>query len=197
MIIETKYSIGDTVWFAYTRTETKRMPCPDCNDTKKWRAYSPAGGNFEFACPRCSARYGPNHPLTLNYTQFVGETQCLTVGEVRATTRADEGATYMCRETGIGSGSVYSEDRLFLTKEEAQIAADLLAKQSNDGGVPWIKKQYDEVLALCDYELSEARSKKARDDLHDLEFKVSDLLSDIEFASNKEEVDKLVLAFRE
>lgn len=196
MIIETKYSIGDVVWLATTRTETKRMPCPDCNGTKKWKATSPAGAEYEFNCPRCSARHGPNHPLTLDYTQFTGSTQRLTVGQVRTST-GDEGATYMCCETGVGSGSIYYERDLFLTKEEAQAAADAKAAVQNDGAVPWVKKQYDEVLALCDYELTEARSKQARDGLRDLQYKVGYFLDDLEDAVAPSEVKELVKKFRQ
>lgn len=38
MLIETKFSIGDVVYYATTTTETKEHECPDCLGTRKWKA---------------------------------------------------------------------------------------------------------------------------------------------------------------
>jgi hypothetical protein len=104
---------------------------------------------------------------------------------------------YMCRETGVGSGSVYREGRLFATQEEAQVAADELAALSNAGEVPWVKKQYDETLEVCEYQLRDARSEEARKEKSALQWKVHDLLNSIEAAESVAEVVALVEEFRQ
>ena len=53
MIIQTKFSIGDVVYFADTIIETKMHDCPDCLGTRKWKAISPAETEYTFDCPRC------------------------------------------------------------------------------------------------------------------------------------------------
>lgn len=198
MIIETKFSLGDVVWAAQTKTTTDTFDCPDCMGAKTWKAVSPAGGEYEFKCPRCSANYGPQHPLSLRYTKFEGYTQRLTIGQVRGAVGGEvrEPIEYMCRETGVGSGALWKEDRLFATQAEAQAEADRLAEESNAGGVPWVKKQYDEQLALCDYELGEARSEEARKELRRARYAVDDLVTDMEDAVDLAEAKDAVERFQ-
>lgn len=127
-VIETKFSVGDTVWHASTATEKKQHPCPDCLDSREWKAISPAGDEFNFRCPRCSANYVARDELSLAYTASVPAVRKLTIGSVRYDSHDTWGegkspASYMCEETGVGGGSVYNEDRLFATEAEAQVAA--------------------------------------------------------------------------
>lgn len=161
--IETKFSIGDVVYKAWTTTVTKQHPCPDCKGVRKWMAVSPAGAEYEFDCPRCSSRYQNDHDLSLSYTEFEPCTHRLTIGSVRVDTSSkDRPVEYMCRETGIGSGTIHDEADLFRTEEEAMRAAELKAKAQNST-TEWVIKQYDKSLSLSDYQLESATIKSAKD----------------------------------
>lgn len=198
MIIETKYSIGDVVWHATTMMETKRHPCPDCLGTRKWKAISPAGTEYTFACPRCSTNYRAEHRLRLEYTQFAPSAQRLTIGSVQTDTYKDgDGNRYMARETGVGSGSVYYERDLFSTQKEALAVAAIRANDANNGGVEWVKQQYDETLQVKDYELADGREHLERADLSSLRWKFSDLLGEIEDCETLVEVKEIVERVRE
>lgn len=164
-VIETKYSIGDVVWHARTSPERKQHPCPDCNGTRKWKATSPAGNEYDFACPRCTARYQSNDVLSLDYTASVGTVQKLTIGSVRHDSHKFGGGSetqYMCVETGVGSGNLYNEDRLFPSEQEARAAAQAMADESNKT-TDWIVKLYNKTLELSDYQLENALIKEAKD----------------------------------
>ena len=52
-----KYAIGDVVYRPRVDHATESLPCPDCLDSKRWTATSPAGEQHEIACPRCSDQY--------------------------------------------------------------------------------------------------------------------------------------------
>ena len=107
--LKTKFSIGDAVYHASTTTTKKQHPCPDCLGSRKWSATSPAGGSYQFGCPRCGGGYRSEDALSLDYTQFVPIVRKLTIGSVRVDTSDNRPVSYMCRETGVGSGSVYAE----------------------------------------------------------------------------------------
>ena len=108
MKISPKYEIGDKVWRAYTTVEHFQHDCPDCLGEKEWKAESPAGTKYTFPCPRCSSMYQSNSALSLKYRKFVPSTQLLTIGSVRLDTAdKDHPVSYMCVETGVGSGSIH------------------------------------------------------------------------------------------
>ena len=124
MILETKYGLGDVVYPVYSDTKRIRIPCTGCTTTGKISL----DDGTEVCCPRCrgqghKSEYGP-----IEYT--VGRE--LRIGQVRA--RATEGKyqsgsdepTYMCVESGIGSGAVHYERQLFPTREAAQAECDRL-----------------------------------------------------------------------
>lgn len=163
--ITTKYSVGDTVFYASTETERRQHPCPDCKGSRQWKALSPAGGEYSFACPRCGGGYSGHSDLSLAYTAHVPAVRRLTVGSVQynsAPGAYDSGARYMCVETGIGSGSVYSESDLFEDETTARQVAEIKAKES-DQSVEWVAKLYDKTLAVSDYQLENALLKQAAD----------------------------------
>jgi hypothetical protein len=154
--IETKFGVGDHVWFASIATETRAHDCPDCLGAREWEATSPAGATFKFSCPRCTAQYQGNSDLNLKYQWWVPTARLLTVGQVRGYSGPDGKNEYMCHETGIGSGSVYSEDLLFAAEEEALAAAQAKANVNNADKQGWVAKQYDKTLSLSDYQLKDA-----------------------------------------
>lgn len=191
--LTTKYSIGDVVYFASTVAESKRHPCPDCKGERKWKATSPAGGEYEFSCPRCSAQYNSDRDLMLDYSALVPSVSRLTIGSIQVNTAKgshDEGARYMCCETGVGSGSVYNEDRLFETEEEATRKAQALADGQNVS-VEWIVRLYDKSLRISDYQLENAALKLAKEEksrASSMLWGLGDLFNTIEEAADKDAI---------
>lgn len=181
--LTTKFDMGQTVYFANTTTETFRHACPDCLGSKEWEAKSPAGAVFKVACPRCSQSYQSNDALNLNYTKFVPSVQKLTVGLIRASSMPGDGfgkgTEYMCLETGIGSGNLYRESKLFATEDEARASAQLAADETNANPDFWVAKQYDKTAKFCDYELKdavmEAAMSRARQQAYRVQYLVEDL----------------------
>ena len=196
-VIETKYSIGDTVFNAGTTMEKKQHPCPDCEGSRKWKAISPAGEEYEFACPRCSTSYRSKDELSLDYTAHVPSVRMLTIGSVRYNS-ADHGAEYMCVETGVGSGSIYRECRLFDNEADALAAAEIEAAHSNVT-VEWVAQRYNRALEISDYQLSSAALKEAADfksRASMLLYNISDLFAAIEEAGDKDAVTEAVDEYR-
>lgn len=191
--LTTKYSIGDIVYRAYTTTERKQHPCPDCLGSRKWKATSPAGVEYEFRCPRCAASYSSDHDLSLWYTASTPAVQKLTIGSIQVNTAPSfnrEGNQYMCQETGIGSGSVYYESDLHETEEEALLAAKVQADLNNKT-VEWIVKTYNKALEISDYELESAKLKLAKNqrlDNSSMLYGLGDLFERIGEAATKDEI---------
>lgn len=188
--LTTKYSIGDTVYRAGTVTTRKRHPCPDCLGAQKWQVKSPAGTDYEFPCPRCSARYMSDHDLSLDYSAYTPSVSRLTIGSIQYNTAQgsyDEGARYMCHETGIGSGSVYNETNLYETEEAAQKASQAQADSQN-ASVEWVVTQFNKSLEISDYQLDSAALKLAKDETHRarmMTYGLGDLFGSLEEADDK------------
>lgn len=188
-VIETKFSVGDVVFYASTTTETKQHPCPDCLGERKWKALSPAGDEFSFGCPRCSARYSSFDKLNLNYTAHVGYVRRLTIGSVRHDSHKPE-TLYMAYETGVGSGNLYAENRLFADEGEARRCADALAATAN-ATTEWTIERYNSTLEISDYQLASARLKEADDARHranSMLYNLSYLFEKIEEADDKDAI---------
>lgn len=197
-ILTTKFSVGDTVWAANITTENRRHDCPDCLGTRVWTCKSPAGGEFTTDCPRCSASYQSDRDLSLDYTVHVPVARRLTVGLVRASSKEGddwgEGNEYMCLETGVGSGTIYKETKLFATEEEALAAATVLAGTSNADPEHWVAKQYSKTLKFSDYELKdavmEAAAARARRVIYDVGYLVEDLKEAETLADVRERIEQ-------
>ena len=198
--ITTKYNIGDKVWHATTQATMKHHPCPDCLGTGKWKAVSPAGHEYTFACPRCNTRYMSNHDLSLKYTTFEPTAQQLTIGSIRTNSHTptyERAVEYMCQETGVGGGSVYGEDVFFDTEESALKEAQRMADAANAGGVDWVKKQYDKSLDISDYQLDDGRDRVIQRHLDNLGYRFRDCLDSIESCETMEEVQEVIKEARE
>lgn len=199
--IETKYGVGDVVFHAGTTTEAKQHPCPDCHNTRKWSALSPAGNEYTFACPRCTASYSHHNNLSLKYTASVPHVVRLTIGSVRYNSHPgsyDHGAQYMCVETGVGGGSIYSEANLFTTHDEAMAAATAKAATAN-ATVPYIVEAYNRSLEISDYQLENALLKKAKDaasEAGQLLWNVNDLFETIKEAADKDAIAEAIDDYR-
>lgn len=200
--LETKYGVGDVVWHASTIMTRKQHSCPDCLGTKKWKAQSPAGGEFEFTCPRCSSSYQHDRELSLSYSEYAPIAGKLTIGSIQVNTAPgsyDHGNRYMCVETGVGSGSVYNEDRLFATEGEALRKAQALANEQNTT-TEWIVHQFNRSLDLSDYQLENVKIKtgeEAASRASSMLWNLGYLFDQIEEAADKEGVDEAVRYYRE
>jgi len=128
--IETKYSIGDVVYHGTNESTAIRTACPDCQGTKEWTVVTPAGATMTTACPTCETLYCSTGYI--ERYERMPKVQTLTIGSVRfdSNERGDERTSYMCNETGVGSGSVWYESRLRETREEAE--ADAVASIAID-----------------------------------------------------------------
>jgi len=193
--ITTKFSIGDTVYHAWTTTERKQHPCPDCLGAREWEAKSPAGRAYKFACPRCGGGYQRDRDLSLDYSVFTPSARRLTIGQVEAKAGGPESENrYMCQETGVGSGSVYYERDLFATEAEALEAADIKAKLQN-AETKWVVEQYNKSLRVSDYQLSDASVQAERGRLSQIRITLNYLIEDIRNCTTIDEVQREIEKF--
>lgn len=192
--LKTKFSIGDVVFRAGTTTVKKRHKCPDCLDTHKWKAISPSGGEYQFACPRCGASYMGDRDLSLEYHEFGPSVMKLTVGSVRIDTHDQRPVSYMCIETGVGSGSVYYEPDLFPTHDEAMVAAEAKAAADNIQ-VPWVGEQYKKSVRVCDYQLESASLKLAKDQKISHSVQLQGLFDDLRSCETPDEIREVLEKF--
>lgn len=122
-----KFKIGDTVYSAGTKWGGEFQICPDCKGSGKWQVTTPANESFPISCATCRCGYEQRGKIEIwDYSAHV---QKLTIGSVRMDTAQDpeDVFEYMCVETGIGSGQLYRESRLFSNRETANGAAEIEA----------------------------------------------------------------------
>ena len=123
--VTVKYAVGDKVFYASAHLEETPEPCPDCLGQKTWQVTTPAAEVFDVPCETCMAGYASTG--LKGRWQYTPHVSHLTIGSVRFDSTAHPPATYMCAETGVGSGNVYGEDVLFINNQEALKAAVRLA----------------------------------------------------------------------
>lgn len=121
-----KFAIGDTVYRVKIDSVRKTLDCPDCLNTRVWWVRSPVGQKHSMKCPRCSnnkmAPLLTEHELT--YHEYRCWTEKLTIGSVRLDQYTKPKTyEYMCVETGIGSGTIYREETLYISEDAAKFAA--------------------------------------------------------------------------
>jgi hypothetical protein len=132
-----KFNIGDRVWLPGTNTVKKTHACPDCLGSRKWIVKTPAGSELEAPCQRCASPYRSSDIPSLDYHEHEPYASSLTIGSIRIDTAATgdgwgrEPIEYMCKETGIGSGSIYRESGLFASEEAALASAQIEASEKN------------------------------------------------------------------
>lgn len=118
--ITTKYNIGDKVWTAGSSYQQKTIQCPDCLGTKKWTITFADKHSEETKCFTCSRSYDGSLGY-ISYNEWQPTIEEYTIGLIQG---MDNGIPiYMCKETGIGSGTLHRENNLFATKAEAEIYA--------------------------------------------------------------------------
>lgn len=180
--LTTKFDIGDVVYFATTSPSTKRLPCPDCLDTRQWQAISPGGRGYLFGCPRCNTSYQSNRDLSLDVRICAPHVARLTIGQVGWNNDPwkpeKSGPQYMCNETGIGSGSCYYEADLFGTEEEALRVAEAKAAEATQE-IAESPRYYNEHLKVADYQLEQAVVKSAERKQRDAEYSLQYLIEEL------------------
>ena len=118
MIIKTKFSIGDKVYFIGYETKQVKNTCNVCKGSGKIEIE-----NETFNCPKC---HGRKYTIETEKQKWRIVESVYKIGLVRPTIRVDgkDKTEYMMIETGIGSGSIYYEDDLFKSIKEAQKECD-------------------------------------------------------------------------
>ncbi len=121
MLPNPKYSIGQIVFYPYISDKAKRIPCPDCLEFKTWEVKTPAGEVFKVQCQTCMSGFLSTGFIN-DYENPTVDVSRLTIGSIRIDTASSEDKVeYMCKETGIGSGNIYYESKIFTTEQEANI----------------------------------------------------------------------------
>ena len=121
MKIETRFSVGDAVWRAGCERSPEKVVCADCAGTGQWLV-TMASGTFHTHCATCECGWdkGSGYVNVYDYRPVL---EPMTIGQVRIEAGGSQKVQYMCKESGVGSGTLWSDSVLFATREEAEAAA--------------------------------------------------------------------------
>lgn len=119
-MLQAKYRVGQKVYAVSNRSDTRKIHvnCDVCDSTGKVKV---KGREEEYKCPVCHGRTETEH---YGYKYVISICKA-TIGKVQIEEYAKKyrkeksRVTYMLEETGVGSGSIWNEDRLFATENEA------------------------------------------------------------------------------
>lgn len=125
MIITAKFDIGDRVYYARTNWASTPATCVACSGRGRIQA-THAFGSTDITCPKCG---GKGNDGAYSHAPFVSK---VTIGSVcyDSARKHHDKFTYMCKETGVGSGTIYNESCLFASENEAKVVASLLATKA-------------------------------------------------------------------
>ena len=119
MNIKSKFNLDDKVFIIQRRGENKLLSCPTCKGKGKVTINNT---NETITCPSC---YGSGierkwipEEWKIAYESKIG---IIYVEKNRNKNKI----TYMVDATGIGTGTLWSEENVFATKEEAQKECDI------------------------------------------------------------------------
>jgi hypothetical protein len=123
MKIETKFDLGQDVWLVKEFPKHMTISCPGCEG----RGDITLADGTTSHCPKC---YGNKTQVRVDPADW-HVTGPMTIGNVRVSLfgvqsgedEHEDERMYMCRETGIGSGTLWREPDLFATREEAEAEA--------------------------------------------------------------------------
>lgn len=112
MIISTIYSLGDRVVAGCSVSTSYWIPCPECDGTGYHKV---EGKDLRLRCTTCNSQGNWNAtPGQVVEYKWAPHIEHLTISQVRAeVSKKKTDHRYMCEETGIGSGTVWAEGRLW------------------------------------------------------------------------------------
>jgi hypothetical protein len=116
-----KFEIGDPVYAARSDSKMGYENCPDCLGQVTWEVETPSGSKMKVVCRTCRNSGISNYGKVPSVVVPNPRVDKYTIGSVRIDSAAKFGerVSYMCNETGVGTGSVYYEATLFTDKGEA------------------------------------------------------------------------------
>jgi hypothetical protein len=123
MKFESKFDCGQTVWGVSYKDHVQIVRCETCNSTGKY-----AIKGVEYICPACEGRssrrnyVGPKYYVS-DFAATVGKIE-ITLQTLGYGAKGTQETEYMIDATGVGSGTVWKEDRLFATLQEANEYCD-------------------------------------------------------------------------
>jgi hypothetical protein len=120
--ISTKFNLDDFVWGISSYSKEIKNVCTACNGNRKILLDS-----IYYTCPKC---YGSGQIIEYEPKKWnVCSEFCGRIGNIKTETY-DNGydheneIRYMLSSTGVGSGTLWHEEDLFLTQKEAQEECD-------------------------------------------------------------------------
>ena len=149
-MLKPKFKEGDVVWGIKSFKKDKQIQCPDCKGKKAWEVKTPAGEEFTIPCYTCERGYQGCYG-TITIWEASPQIIKLTIGSVRIDTNDERPISYMCNETGVGSGTIHYEDCLSSNRTEALAIATKKASES-------VRKENERNRKI--YELGKKRSKR-------------------------------------
>jgi hypothetical protein len=126
MIITTKFDIGDYCVPIRLMKVSVFIPCTTCDGTGR----ATLKNEQTISCPTCYGRKGATEwhdarwGILPDAPGDVGKIEATRYDPFSQHHRDDSRTRYMLWSTGVGSGSVYSEDDCFASRDEAQAECD-------------------------------------------------------------------------
>lgn len=125
MKITTKFNLGDAVIPIQQGGCSIFIPCKTCNGTGR---VTITESDENLLCPKCYGHKGKTEwqrqkwgiPYRMG---IIGKIEVVLYAEEHHESH-DDRTTYMISTTGVGSGTLWLEDQLFKSKEEAQKECD-------------------------------------------------------------------------
>lgn len=116
--IKGRFSKGDTIFTGDSTYSSEFVSCPDCLGTLTWTVVFADGDAEQVACQTCRQGWAdPSGKIEIKLWR--PQVRTLTVGNVRYNDRDEVPFSYMCEETGVGTGRVYYEDKMFTDEASA------------------------------------------------------------------------------
>ena len=121
-MLEAKFKVGQRVFAVSNKSDSRQVhvKCDVCNSTGKVKV---EGRDEEYVCPACHGRTETEH---YGYMYVISYYEA-TIGKIeieeyapKYKDRYKSEVKYMLEETGVGSGTLWREDRLFATYDEAK-----------------------------------------------------------------------------
>ncbi len=129
-MIQPKYEIGQVVFAPGCEESSASEECPDCLGSGKVEVHTPSGEIFPVACGMCSYGYFATGQVVR--PKWVPYVMKATIGSVRIDTADENPVSYMCAETGIGSGRVWHELDLCTDESLALLLATMQANRRTE-----------------------------------------------------------------